>query len=206
MSNGIGQFVIGESTIGNAPYPWRNTLYSQYANSPIIGSLLDYFSQWIDANQSVDSFYDDVWNIETAKGYGLAVWGRIVGINSNVIQISDVPYTTTNESGGNAVPTGFSTLYSGEPTTSNYALSDDAFRALIMAKAAANIWDGSILGLNNILRLLFPSLVSYVTDGLDMTMTYTFTWQLTPVQAALVMTENVLPRPCGVSTTIVQLI
>ena len=204
IPNGIGEFVIGESAIGDQPFYWQQTLYSQYANSPIIYQWLDYFSQAVDPNSSIDSWYDQLWNIDTAVGYGLDVWGRILGIN-RVLSVVETPYFSFSNSGGNEVPSAWYTWYSGEVLNSNFALSDDAFRLLLLAKAASNIWDGSIPGLNAILRMLFPGQVAYVTDGQDMTMTYTFEFELTPVQASIVMGTNVLPRPNGVAASFVQL-
>jgi hypothetical protein len=205
--NGIGQFEIGVSPIGDQAFDWKQTVYSQYQNSPVLLQWLDYFSQWIDANQSIDAWYDMLWNVDTAVGYGLDVWGRIVGVN-RVIPIVPTQYLWFKEANettyGNTF--GNSIWYSGQQIgATNYALSDDAFRLLILAKAAANIWDGSIPGLNRILRLLFPEEVVYVTDGQDMTMTYTFGFMLNPVQLSIVENTGVLPRPCGVSATIVQL-
>lgn len=205
--NGIGQFQIGISPIGDQPFDWRATVYSQYQNSPVLLQWLDYFSQWIDANKNIDMWYDMLWNVDTAVGYGLDVWGRIVGVN-RVIPIVQTQFLWFEEAGestyGNTF--GHSIFYSGQPiTATNFALSDDAFRLLIYAKAAANIWDGSIPGLNRILRLLFPGQIAYVTDGEDMTMTYTFNWVLDPVQLSVVQNTNVLPRPCGVKATIVQI-
>jgi len=204
IPNGIGQFEIGESAIGDLPFDYTQTLYSQYSNSPVILAWLNYFSQCIDANENVDNFYDNVWNIETAQGYGLDVWGRIVGVN-RTISGSPSKYLGFEESGDLlADPFNQSPFYAGEPLTGNFTLSDSAFRQLILAKAAANIWDGSILGLNKILRELFPGQSCYVTDNLNMTMTYTFLFTLTAVQLAIVQNSGVLPRPCGVSVAIVQ--
>jgi hypothetical protein len=167
--------------------------------------LIDDFSQCIDATIPIDNWFDAVWNIDTAQGYGLDVWGRIVGVN-RVLQISTSKYFGFEEAGTVSTDTfGQSPFYNGQSVTENYALSDSAFRLLIMAKAAANVWDGSIPGLNSILRLLFPGQIAYVTDGENMTMTYTFGWTLTPAQAAIVSTAGVLPKPCGVSATIIQL-
>jgi hypothetical protein len=208
-SNGIGQFVIGESQIGDAPFAWENTLFSQYSNSPVILSLLDNFSQAVGANAAVDGFYDQVWNVDTAVGYGLDVWGRIVGLNTGrILPVSDSVYLGFSEAGniaGIANTWGHGTWYSGPKATNNISLSDDAFRVLILAKAASNIWDGSIPGLNKILRLLFPGQVAYCTDGLDMTMTYVFDFPLTPAQISILFNSNILPRPAGVSATIIQL-
>ena len=60
-----------------------------------------------------------------------------------------------------------SPFYSGAVLTSNFNLSDDAFRTLIFAKALANISDGSIPAINQLLLNLFPRRGNcYVTDGL----------------------------------------
>ena len=204
----MGEFIIGESSIGDQPFDYASTLYSQYSNSPVITSLLDFFSQWIDANESVDGFYDQIWNVETAVGYGLDVWGRIVGLNTGrVLPVYPTEYLGFNEAGnlaGISNSWGHATWYSGETLTSNVSLTDDAFRLLILAKAATNIWDGSIPGLNAILRALFPGQIAYCTDGLNMTMTYTFGFSLSPVQISIIFNSNVLPRPAGVSVTVVQ--
>ena len=205
--NGIGQFRIGVSPIGDEPFNWQGTIYSQYANSPVLLQWLDYFSQWIDANKAIDLWFDMLWNLDTAIGYGLDVWGRIVGVNrvipvvnTQFLWFANADEVTFGNTFGNSI------WYSGQPIGStNYALSDDAFRLLIFAKAAANIWDGSIPGLNKILRLLFPGQVAYCTDGQDMTMTYTFNWVLNPVELSIVQNTNVLPRPCGVKATVVQI-
>lgn len=55
----------------------------QYANSPIIQQLItdrhDYFQTvW------TDDFYNKVWNVDTAQGFGLDIWGRIVVIGRSV--------------------------------------------------------------------------------------------------------------------------
>lgn len=206
-SPGIGQFVIGESSIGEVTplFDWfHKTIYGQFANSPVILRLIELFNDWIDPAPLIDSFYDDVWNVATAKGWGLDVWGRIVGVN-RVLQAAPSKYLGFEEAGTlSADPFNQSPFYSGEPPTQNFSLSDEAFRNLIYAKAAANIWDGSIPGLNRVLRLLFPGQVCYVTDGLNMTMVYRFHFTLSPVQQTIVINSGVLPRPAGVSATYVQ--
>lgn len=55
----------------------------QYAASPVIQQLIadrrDYFEAlW------VDEFYNKVWNVDTAQGFGLDIWGRIVVIGRSV--------------------------------------------------------------------------------------------------------------------------
>jgi hypothetical protein len=201
----IGQFQIGIGSIGTPPFNWEQTVYSQYAQSQIINQLLSDVSAWIDPNQSVDSFYDQLWNITTATGYGLDVWGRIVGVNR---VLSLVPKYFGFEEAGTlgADPFGQSAFYSGPVLSSSYPLSDNAFRTLILAKAAANITNCSIPAINAIMRFLFGSSgACYCTDGLNLTMTYTFYFTLSQVQLSIIQTAGVLPRPAGVSYTIVQI-
>lgn len=213
-SNVIGKFKIGVSPIGTiSPFVFWNTIISQYANSPILTQLIQNFDECIDQTQNFDNFYDDIWNIATAQGVGLDIWGRIVGV-SRVIQLpGSASYFGFEEAGtGNANsnpfgPGGTSPFYTGVPNTGNVALSDDAFRTLIYAKALANISDGSIKAINQLLINLFPGQGgnAYVTDGQNMTMTYTFNWALTPVQLSIVSQSGILPKPVGVAATIVHL-
>lgn len=183
---------------------WTLTLISQYANSPVLLQLISNMDDNIAPGANLNAFYNLVWNVDTAQGYGLDVWGRIVGIG-RVLQVS-APTSwfgfkeATDAAGFNQAP-----FSSGTALTSNFALSDAAFRTLILAKALANICDGSIKAINQILINLFAGLGNcYVTDGLDMTMTYTFSFPLTPVQLAIVSNSGVLPKPAGVSVTVVH--
>jgi hypothetical protein len=186
---------------------YEQTILSQFANSPAILSLIESFNECVDPRANIDAFYDNVWNIETAVGYGLDVWGRIVGV-SRVLQVSSGEWLGFNEANDGTVETPFNVapFYAGQAATGNYALTDDAYRQLILAKAAANITDGSIPAINAILMALFGEYGDcWCTDGQNMTMTYTFEFQLSPVQYAIVAQSGVLPRPAGVALTIVQI-
>jgi hypothetical protein len=183
------------------------TYLSQFANSPIITGLIENFNECVDPSANIDAFFDLVWNVDTAQGYGLEVWGRIVGV-SRVLQISSGEWLGFNEAGDGTVETPFNVapFFNGTSTTENFALTDDAFRQLILAKAYANISNGSIATINQLLMTLFgDSGECWCTDGQNMTMTYTFGFQLSPVQFAIVAQSGVLPRPAGVLATIIQL-
>lgn len=212
-SNAIGKFAIGVSPLGTiSPFVFWTTVISQYANSPILIQLIQNFDDCVDQTNNFDQFYDLIWNVATAKGVGLDIWGRIVGV-TRVIQLpNNAIYFGWEEAAGGSNqnsnpwgPGGAGVWYSGIPNTNNVALSDDAFRILIYAKALSNISDGSIKSINQILINLFPNQGgnAYATDGQNMTMTYTFNWQLTPVQLAIVSQTGILPKPVGVSATIV---
>src|SRR6266446_8680457 len=130
------------------------TIISQYSNSSILTQLITNLNTYIDPSADLEAFYTLIWNVDTAVGYGLDVWGRIVGIN-RVLQIASGSYFGWYEAQDR---TGFnqSPFYNGQITTAAFSLTDEAFRRLIFAKAAANITDCSIPAINQILMNLFP--------------------------------------------------
>lgn len=235
IPNGIGQFQIGVSPIGNQPaFDVFDTVISQYANSNILMTLITNLDQYISQTQNIDAFYDLMMNVETAVGYGLNCWGRIVGVN-RVLQVNAGNWFGFEEATPGSYTFGQGSFYSGTSLTSNYALSDESYRTLIFAKAAANITNGSIPAINRILMSLFPNRGNaYVTDGSQsgdwfgfaesvnaqgfnqaafysgsqistMVMTYTFEFQLSPVELAIVQNSGVLPKPTGVAASVIIL-
>jgi hypothetical protein len=207
-SNSIGQFIIGVSPIGDiAPFDYWVTVLSQYANSPILTTIISNFYQYIDQTQNLDSFFDLIWNVLTAQGYGLDVWGRIVGISRTFQSPSTVRNFGFDEATTvNADPWNVSPFYSGPNLQNTFSLSDTAFRPLVLAKAAFNITDGAIPSINQLLLSIFPNRGNcFVTDGGNMTMTYTFSFVLSLQELGMLIQSGVLPKPTGVSATIVHL-
>lgn len=203
-SNAIGSFTIGVSPVGTIPqFDVYTTVISQYANSPILLGMIERFNAAMDQTANFDAFYDFMWNVLTAKGYGLDVWGRIVGVTRTLNIPGAVSYLGFEEAGTSWTGFGQGGFYSGGGISTNYVLSDNDFRTLILAKAAGNISDGSIPAINSILLTLFPYRGDcYVADGLNMSMTYTFPFHLTPVEYAIIQQSGVLPNPVGVVVNI----
>ena len=207
-SNAIGFFEIGVSPIGSIPVfdPWQ-TIISQYANSPILDALVTSFFAAADPTELFDEFFDNMLNILTAVGYGLDVWGRILGIN-RVVQLPGTQKYFGFEQQLPSVdtfgPQGAAPFYSGESTTTNYALTDAAFLALLLAKAAYNITSGTITAINALMMSLFgTSGTCYCEDFGGMSMAYKFNFVLSPVQEAIVFQTGVMPKPCGVAAIVV---
>lgn len=204
IPNGIGQFIIGVSPIGDVP-PfdiWR-TVISQYANSPRLTQIIDSMDAALDLTFPIEEFFDDIFNIETATGYGLDVWGRRIGV-SRTLHVPVGDYIGFAQALPTAETFGYGALYSGAPVTDNFNLTDSVYRQLLFARAAANISDCSIKDLNQILLSLFPNRGNcYVTDGEDMSMTYTFKFALSPAELAVVSQSGALPKPTGVSLSVV---
>jgi hypothetical protein len=204
-SNAIGNFIIGVSPIGDIPSfdVWK-TIISQYANSPTLTRLIENMDSYLDTTIDFQSFYDLVMNVDTAQGWGLDVWGRIVVVSRTVTTSGDQDFLGFEEAGIPAQPFNNAPFFSGQQINNNFILSDTAYRTLIFAKALANICDGSIPAINQILLNLFPNRGNcYVIDGLDMTMTFKFEFALTPVELAIVQQSGALPKSTGVSLTVV---
>ena len=183
---------------------WQKTIYSQWANSPVMLGIISSFFDAINPGPAIDNFFAAVANLDSAVGWGLDVWGRRVGVK-RVVPVASTNYFGFNEAGSlSSEPFGQAPFYSGRQVTQNYPLPDSDFRQLIYAKAAANIWDGSVPGLNLVLRLLFLGEGPYVADNQDMTMTVVLGFSPTPVQQSLLLNTDILPRPAGVAISYVE--
>jgi hypothetical protein len=203
-SNAIGSIIIGVSPIGPIPdFDFWKTLISQYANSDVITTIIERIDESIDPSANFDAFFDLVWNIDTAQGHGLDIWGEIV----NVSRILSVPQSQTYlgfaEAQPGSQPFNQAPFFSGQQLTNNFSLSDPAYRTLILAKALFNITDGSIKAINQILLNLFPNRGNcFVIDNRNMSMIYHFDFLLSPVELAIVEQSGALPRPSGVTATV----
>ncbi|WWQ12960.1 structural protein [Ralstonia phage PQ43W] len=67
-----------------------NTVMKQYSNSATLLALLASFDQWCDLTQFSSDFLTNIWDITQAQGFGLDIWGRILG-QSRLIQITPAP-------------------------------------------------------------------------------------------------------------------
>lgn len=187
------------------------TIISQYANSPIMLQLMNNMNQYIDPAADFDNFFNSIWNIQTASGYGLDVWGRIVGVNRVVKIIGDFQYFGFAEAADipltDAQPFDQAPFFLKDDSGgSNYSLADSAFRQLILVKALTNITDCSVPAINQILRNLFGHLGdAYCTDDGGMEMTYTFNFTIDPVSYAIITQSGAMPKPAGVHATVVQI-
>lgn len=154
-----------------------NTFLEQYASSPTITGMIQSFNLALDPTIDFQNFYNNIWNIKTASGYGLDVWGNIVGV-SRVLQVSSGGqyfgfYEAYNVANGANNPTPFndSPFYASQTTTSSYTLADDQYRRLILAKAFANISNYSAQQINFILTIIYSNIVppydyaGYHADG-----------------------------------------
>lgn len=176
------------------------TIISQYGNSPTLLQLCHNIDQYIDPRINIDDFYNFVWNVDTAEGFGLDIWGRIVVIGRE-LQVADDPvFFGFEEALPGSYPFDEAPFYSGEAAaTSTYILADDAYRTLILLKALSNITSCSAPAINQLLQNMFAGRGRvYVSDLGDMAMRINFHFDLTPVERAIITQSGIIPRPAGV--------
>lgn len=182
----------------------NDTIMAQYANGPFLVGYIERLNLAIDPTVDLDAFYDYVFNVDTAQGFGLDIWGRIVDVSRNIQIDTTVTYLGFDEARiGNQQdgpqPFGQAPFYTGQPLTQVYALGDDAYRKLILVKALANITDCTIPNLNALLQFVFEGEGRcYVLDTGGMTIRYVFEFTLSPVERSIMLRSGVIPRPAGV--------
>lgn len=183
----------------------ERTLCSQYANSPTLVQLVQNMNQYIDQSANFQAFYDYVWNVNTAQGFGLDIWGRIVDVSRNLQVTVSTDLFGFSEMGAGATPFGQAPFYAGVPATSSYILSDAAYRTLILTKALSNITATTAPAINQLLQNLFAGRGRcYVNDLGSMQMRYTFEFYLQPYEVSIVNSSGVLPHGAGVQVSVVQ--
>jgi hypothetical protein len=184
---------------------YKSTVISQYGNSSILSQLMDNYNQYIDPAADLDNFYKYIWNVDTATGNGLDIWGRIVGI-SRYLAVDPNPIYFGFSNGSGFAPFNQAPFYSNGGASGTYALSDEAFRLLIMIKALTNISETTIPALNQILTNLFLGRgQAYVIDNGGMSMTMHFEFSLAPFEIAMLATSGAIAHPAGVLVSITHL-
>jgi hypothetical protein len=210
--HGVVQWTSSQPS--NNPLLWQQTLLSQYVASPTLTGMIESFSEAISPNADIYNFYNNIWNVATAVGNGLDIWGQIVGvsryltINSSSNFGYDEAYTTITAPIG-PQPFNQAAFFNGTSATSNFALSDAQYRRLILVKAAANISNLSVPSINALLRAEFgtsdgtnPYGKAYVIDTGGLTFQYHLEFTPSPVQVAIINNSGVFPKPAGVSVTL----
>lgn len=185
----------------------------QYDQSPNIISLLTQKQDWYTLNQTEfwSSWYTDVFNLQTANLFGLAVWSIILnvplyvpilpepddkpiwGFNNNDLYPT-LENTYTNFFGGNFSSRGDIII-----------LTEEEQRFLLRLRYYQLITRGEVWDINKFLDYLVSTSnigftgKMYALDGLDMSMRYIFTDTTFPESLLDVLLKlDVLPRPAGV--------
>ncbi|WP_047680985.1 MULTISPECIES: DUF2612 domain-containing protein [Xenorhabdus] len=183
----------------------KDTFLSQYANSPTICTILNEFNDAIDPRVSTDEFYHLAVNVLTAQGFGLDIWGRIVGISRD-LSIPDpaMGYFGFKET-ERYTPFDQSPFYSDGTSDSSYKMDDSTYRDVIFMKAYSNILYATAPNINRFLKsCIFNGRAYYLITG-HMTARYVFEYRLSELEKNLIYHQHILPRPSGVQISVVEL-
>lgn len=117
-------------------------ILSQYAASPRITGILKNFSNEMSPRSGALLFYEKIFDILTAEGIGLDIWGRIVAISRTIAdQSSEVSLT----------------------------LDDEYYRKLLLYKALSNINEATIPALTTLINILYSETGGVVINMEDYT-------------------------------------
>lgn len=186
---------------------FEKTIISQYGNSTRILELISNMNGYIDPSVDLNTFYSMVWDIDTAQGFGLDIWGKIVGVSRNLQVSNTIGYLGFNEGQTAALDYqtfGSGIFYSGH-VTGSYVLSDDAYRVLIYLKALANISNATIPSYNKLLNYMFSGRGRcYAVDNGLMQIRFVFEFALMPYEISILSSGAAIPRPSGVGVSLYQ--
>ena len=150
------------------------TVISQYGNAPTLLAMIEAMNAAIDPSADIDNFYAYIWNVDTAQGFGLDIWGRIVGVSRTILT---TPVTT---------------------------LDDTQFRSLIYLKALSNISIATNPAINILLTTWMSGRGRcYVNDLGNMEIRYQFEFELEPFEVEIIQSSGIFLRPAGVGGWVV---
>lgn len=173
----------------------KETIMSQYTNSPAILGIIGGLNDAIDPQYFIDDFYEYVYRLSTARGFGLDIWADKVGVSRNA--------KMTNPDAKNlGFAEGFQPWntypWSDGGEFSSFRLGDTDLRKLIIVKAAINILYATALNINKFLSMLFDGKRAYYSITGHMTAEYVFEFTLSKFDRLMIYTLDMLPKPCGV--------
>lgn len=174
-------------------------IQSQYGDSPHIKGVIKGYYDYISPQKDIDLIYDKMINIYTAEGYGLDVWGRIVGISREYVAVDEQydylgfdnrPYNMDRIETFNNAP--FYKIVNGK-----IKLEDNAYRTYILIKALINISNVSLNSLNYIFSQLFPDTDIKVLHSNTMTLRFLVVGEFSEAQKGAVQNIDWLPAGVG---------
>lgn len=179
----------------------RNLLW-QYNDAVNLQALIQQKEIWYTENHEEfwTDWYTDVFNLQTANDFGLAVWAVILGI----------PLVVSPDPDPDKVAWGFGAPHANF-NQGNFATSDTGFgltteqkRLVLRLRYFQLITRGAVPEVNEFLAWVFGPGAVYVTDGLNMHARYVFSPGALPSAVELVLTSyDLLPRPAGVGVDFV---
>lgn len=176
----------------------------RYNQADRLESLIQQKQDWYTTNQTQfwQDWYDNVFNLQTANNFGCAVWAIIL----------DIPISTETQPPPAAdLYFGFDE-YNSNFNNSNFAPDDPLQpvltllqkRLVLRLRYFQLVTNGVIPDINRFVQWLFADDgFVYVVDNLDMSITYVFEFDPGDDLISIFNLYDILPRPAGVSVSIV---
>lgn len=151
----------------------------QYNDAEKLKGIIGNQQNFMDENVKdfFENLRDNVFNLENADEFGLAIWGSLLG----------VPRPTYEEDG------------------QTVSFTDDQYRLLLRARICLLTFDGSAKALNEFFKTLFPEMLVQIKDNMNMTATINVLNEIPDEYKVLFRSPYVeifIPRPTGVEYTI----
>ena len=172
-----GEVGKGESGIS----PFQMSIQDQYKNTNIetlINGLTDLYDKLI--TQPLNDFYNNIYNLDTASGIGLDLWGEKLNFPRTIKYINE---ETEIES--------------------SVTLQDDEYRLVLQVVSLRIYTKMSVAGINKSLKELFSfyNADAYTLDNQDMTyINYIFVWEIPEYLKQAFNNYNLLPHPLAIGT------
>lgn len=180
----------------------RLALLWQYDKAARLQALIDAKQAWYDAQHSAfwSDWVRDVFDLRTANDFGLSVWARIL----NVPLLAIAPGSGDREVFGfGEFNLNFENGNFGRDRDAALSLTTEQRRLALRLRYFQLVSRGTVPEINGFLRTLFGDQgLAYVLDGLDMSLTYVFTFLPDPSVLFVLEQFDLLPRPAGVRVSI----
>lgn len=177
---------------------YSSLVVSEHADKPNLMAVLAAIVQPLVDGQNMLGSLQMLFDLDTAVGDQLDVVGQWVGLSRSLtIPITGVYFAF------DTVGVGFDQgiwFVSGDAAAGIVSLDDSTYRLMILAKIAANTWDGSLGDANAKLLAAFPSADVFLVDNFDMTESFVLSGTApSTLFAALVGQGYIQLKPAGVN-------
>lgn len=170
----------------------------QHDNAEGLKTLAMRKQEWYDTNQRDfwDNWLRDVFNIDTANDFGLAVWARILGVGLGV----EIAANTAKAAFGfGAHHKNFNNGNFARGIAGQVSLTTSQKRLVIKMRYFQLITRGAVPEINEFLAALFEDQGEvFVVDNLDMTANYFFRFAPDAQLRFILEKYDLLPRPATV--------
>lgn len=166
-------------------------MLSQYANSPKYVSLYNGLTELFNNAQTIEDWFNVVYNINTAEGFGLDMWGKILN-QGRQFSYDDNGTTVNIYLGGEQTIDGIT--YDAE-------YMENMYRTVLFLRALSNVTNCTIASLNNLLQFYYKNRGGvYVLEYNPMEIRYVFEFYVSKLEKAI-FTTDVMPKPTGVGVS-----